>query len=1384
MKLKAFFIAAILLSISFSIPVAAQVKPAAQRIIETHLPAAAPYFANGDPSSQFRLQRRDNDVLDIDAGIVRAKYRISGITIGSAPSPEIAAKNYLEQTRTEFGLSTTLDDLKPVHVLSGSYSTHVTFQQTAFDLPVYGRFVKVNLDASGTPTMVLNGFAPHLLNAGGFNTQPSMAPDAAKSRLESTLNQNQLYTTTPELVVYPSEAPKLAWKIIAWPESPSVELEVLIDAHDGSIIQILSTSTHLHSQEATGNPLAEAVDTFESLISPAAATGSGLVFDPDPLSSSGQFYAIPFIDNNDNDNNELNAELKLVDLLDISVDGDGLYRLTGPHVQIVPESSGGTDIYAPPAEIQLDGFQYTRSDDFFEAVNVYYHIDKSQRYIQSLNVGHDIQNASLRINPHGLSNDNSQYFASQNYIAFGQGGVDDAEDASVIWHEYGHALLQGSAPGLLSSTEGQALHEGWADYWAASYARGLSETSAINRDDWRLLFKWDSGDGAIWPGREVNFVGKYPEDTYCDSGGFQCNIYEDGSLWASSLMDVYGLIGREEMDRLALASHAYLSPPVSFRDAAEAIIQADADLNGSANLDALLQSFNARGLLDVENFGPVASHEEISTTEQLGGTIPIEVIARAVSAPIAHVTLFYAVASGPIETLELTHIAGETYEGQLPLPETLSEIKYYIEVEDELGLTARLPVSNFFQYSFMAGPDNEAPSVTHAQHASVTLVDWPAQIVATVDDNLGVDTVQVSFFIQNPFGNQIADGLFGLTPEGDQFTGGFPVDLEEIEAGSTVFYKIIARDISVAGNETHLPASDYYVFNIIIEGGIFRQYDFESESQGFIATEAWQLAEPAFGLQIAHSGAHAWGINPDAAYPTSAHASTLELPPMNLNGVSESYLVFWHWFDTEHEGNVNPDSPQSTILWDGGNIKVSTDGGENWSVLEPESGYNGTIAPGRENPMGGEPAFGGDSFGWRQVIAPLPGSANVRVRFDFGTDTGNTEASIAYAGWFIDDVSVVTEKPTDSLPPEIRSSYLSHLFEEDPGNLPNVPSLVLFDSTGFASVFVDYEIQGPTLNQADSFRLRMSANRLDSFSGDFPFAETTPLNVGDIISFRFRVSDFAGNELVYPFSSNPPFKIEYRLRDRIRLTENANATGLWEMGDEFWTISPAAEHQEISSLIFGPLDLPANVDKLHLQLDYEHNFGNNNGGNIKLSTDNAATWQVINPIDDYNGFLADVDLVPAGMQGQSAFTGAQTRGPQFDLLEHKGKQIWMRIDFGAKDGLLSSEFWRLTYADLTYSTLEAVDGTFDIPRELALHANYPDPFAGQTTVSYTLAEQSRVRLEIFDTLGRRIMRLVDANQAANTYTITVDASNLSNGLYLLRLETDHGSQTERIIVAR
>jgi len=82
-----------------------------------------------------------------------------------------------------------------------------------------------------------------------------------------------------------------------------------------------------------------------------------------------------------------------------------------------------------------------------------------------------------------------------------------------------------------------------------------------------------------------------------------------------------------------------------------------------------------------------------------------------------------------------------------------------------------------------------------------------------------------------------------------------------------------------------------------------------------------------------------------------------------------------------------------------------------------------------------------------------------------------------------------------------------------------------------------------------------------------------------------------------------------------------------------------------------------------------------------------------------------------------------------------------------------------------------------IPRKTRLYANYPNPFNPTTQIKFDLAQNSNVKLRIFNILGQRVATLASKKMTAGTHVYQFDASQLSSGIYLAVLETDGGVQT-------
>jgi hypothetical protein len=87
-------------------------------------------------------------------------------------------------------------------------------------------------------------------------------------------------------------------------------------------------------------------------------------------------------------------------------------------------------------------FSFGRSSPFFEQTMAYYQVTRAQEYIQGLGFTGPagINEEPQNLLPDVIPDDNAFYDGFDDVIVFGTGGVDDAEDADIIWHEYGHAM--------------------------------------------------------------------------------------------------------------------------------------------------------------------------------------------------------------------------------------------------------------------------------------------------------------------------------------------------------------------------------------------------------------------------------------------------------------------------------------------------------------------------------------------------------------------------------------------------------------------------------------------------------------------------------------------------------------------------------------------------------------------------------------------------------------------------------------------------------------------------------------------------------------------------------------------------------------------------------
>jgi hypothetical protein len=89
-----------------------------------------------------------------------------------------------------------------------------------------------------------------------------------------------------------------------------------------------------------------------------------------------------------------------------------------------------------------------------------------------------------------------------------------------------------------------------------------------------------------------------------------------------------------------------------------------------------------------------------------------------------------------------------------------------------------------------------------------------------------------------------------------------------------------------------------------------------------------------------------------------------------------------------------------------------------------------------------------------------------------------------------------------------------------------------------------------------------------------------------------------------------------------------------------------------------------------------------------------------------------------------------------------------------------------------------------IVNEYKLFQNNPNPFNPTTTISYSVAKSSHVKLSVYNTLGQVVAVLANGFQSQGTYSVTWDAGNQPSGLYLCRFEADGFTATKKMFLQK
>lgn len=89
-----------------------------------------------------------------------------------------------------------------------------------------------------------------------------------------------------------------------------------------------------------------------------------------------------------------------------------------------------------------------------------------------------------------------------------------------------------------------------------------------------------------------------------------------------------------------------------------------------------------------------------------------------------------------------------------------------------------------------------------------------------------------------------------------------------------------------------------------------------------------------------------------------------------------------------------------------------------------------------------------------------------------------------------------------------------------------------------------------------------------------------------------------------------------------------------------------------------------------------------------------------------------------------------------------------------------------------------------IANEFILYQNYPNPFNNQTKIRFNILKNGRYKLEIFDVLGKKTDEIFNKNYSNGYYEITLNADNLSSGIYFYKLSSENNITLKKFLLIK
>ncbi len=169
------------------------------------------------------------------------------------------------------------------------------------------------------------------------------------------------------------------------------------------------------------------------------------------------------------------------------------------------------------------------------------------------------------------------------------------------------------------------------------------------------------------------------------------------------------------------------------------------------------------------------------------------------------------------------------------------------------------------------------------------------------------------------------------------------------------------------------------------------------------------------------------------------------------------------------------------------------------------------------------------------------------------------------------------------------------------------------------------------------------------------------------------------------------------------------------------------------------------------------------------------------------GLLYEMDVTAPHKSPASTATDVITSAMRLTLDRSRATLTIFPLGYNSAEVALTVTDRERKWVSQTF-TVAVISGTgtedSELPTEVALSRNYPNPFNPQTSIDYALPQAGDASLIVYDMLGREVDVLIDGPQAAGRHTVRFGANDLPNGVYVYRLVAGEKTITRTMVLVK